>query len=368
MEPLVIVLFVIGLVLLTVGAELLVRGASALAGRIGISPLVIGLTVVAFGTSAPELAVSVRAGLSGQPDIALGNVVGSNIVNVLLVLGLSALIVPLVVQRQLVWLDVPLLIGASVLLLVMSLDGRVGMFDGFLLFVGVVGYTAFVVRHSRRIGGAGGPASDGAPPAGADSAPAPSGGGLAAQLGLVLAGLAMLVLGAHWLVNGAVAMARLFGVSELIIGLTIVAGGTSLPELATTVVASIRGERDIAVGNAVGSCLFNIFAIAGISAMVTPGGLAVAPALVGFDLPVMIATALACLPIFATGHLIARWEGAMFLGYYVAYVLYLVMAATAHDALAGFSSTMLGFIMPITAVTLIVLLMRHKAGVEAGRT
>ena len=152
MDPLVIVLFVVGLVLLTAGAELLVRGASALAGRLGISPLVIGLTMVAIGTSAPELAVSVGAGLSGQPDIALGNVVGSNIANVLLVLGLSALIVPLVVQRQLVWLDVPLLIGASVLLLVMSLDGRIGPFDGFLLFACVVGYTLFVVHHSRSTG------------------------------------------------------------------------------------------------------------------------------------------------------------------------------------------------------------------------
>ena len=370
MDPLVIVLFVVGLVLLTAGAELLVRGASALAGRLGISPLVIGLTMVAIGTSAPELAVSVGAGLSGQPDIALGNVVGSNIANVLLVLGLSALIVPLVVQRQLVWLDVPLLIGASVLLLVMSLDGRIGPFDGFLLFACVVGYTLFVVHHSRSTGADDAP-GDGAPPDGgnavAQSATRP-GGRMVVQVALIVVGLAMLVLGAHWLVKGAVAMARQFGVSELIIGLTIVAGGTSLPELATSVVASMRGERDIAVGNAVGSSLFNILAIAGIAAMVTPGGLAVAPALVRFDLPVMIATALACLPIFATGHLIARWEGALFVGYYIAYVLYLVMAATQHGALAGFSSAMLGFILPLTAVTLIVLLMRHKAEVEANRT
>ncbi|MDP1607096.1 MAG: calcium/sodium antiporter [Rhodocyclaceae bacterium] len=356
MDLTVIALFVLGLVLLVAGAESLVRGASRLASRLGISPLVIGLTVVAFGTSAPELAVSVQAGLAGQSDIAVGNVVGSNIVNVLFILGLAALIVPLVVSQQLVRIDVPLLIGASVLFLLMSLDGRIGLFDGLLLFAGIVGYILFALRQSRKesaqieaeyaqeFGGGGKPT-----------------GALPLQIALIVAGLAMLVLGSHWLVGGAVAFARHFGVSELIIGLTIVAIGTSLPELATSVVAALRGERDIAVGNVVGSGIFNLLAIAGIAALVTPDGLTVAPALIRFDIPIMIVAAFACLPIFAKGHLIPRWQGALFIAYYTAYVAYLVLDATRHAMLPAFSSAMLGFVLPLTAMTLIVVLVHQRA-------
>ena len=361
----VMALFVLGLILLVGGAELLVRGASRLAARFGISALVIGLTVVAFGTSAPELAVSVQAGLAGQADIAMGNVVGSNIFNVLLILGLSALITPLVVSQQLVRVEVPLLIGASVLLLVMALDGRVSGFDGMLLAAAVVAYTVFAIRQSRKESAA---VQAGYAQEFGDGAAAIAGRGrLPLQIAFIVVGLAMLVLGAHWLVEGAVAFARMFGVSELIIGLTIVAAGTSLPEVATSIVAALRGESDIAVGNVVGSSLFNILAIAGIASMVTPGGLEVAPALIRFDIPVMIAVALACLPIFATGHLIARWEGALFLGYYVAYVLYLILATTQHAALPAFNTAMLGFVLPLTVVTLIVLLVRQRAPPEGAR-
>lgn len=351
-----IALFVLGLILLVGGAELLVRGASRLAARLGISPLVIGLTVVAFGTSAPELAVSVQAGLAGQADIAVGNIVGSNIFNVLFILGVAALIVPLVVSQQLVRIEVPLMIGVSVLLLVMALDGNISGFDGMLLFVGIVAYTVFTVRQSRRESAA--VQAEYAQEYGDGNSAGR--GRLPLQIALIIAGLALLVLGAHWLVGGAVAIARHFGVSELIIGLTIVAAGTSLPEVATSIMAALRGERDIAVGNVVGSNIFNILGIAGIASMVTPGGLDVAPALIRFDIPVMIAVALACLPIFASGHLIARWEGALFLGYYVAYVLYLILAATAHDGLPAYSAAMLGFVLPLTAVTLIVLLARAR--------
>ncbi|MDX1253122.1 MAG: calcium/sodium antiporter [Gammaproteobacteria bacterium] len=352
MDSTVLGLFILGLVLLIAGAELLVRGAARLAARLGISPLVIGLTVVAFGTSSPELAVSVQAGLAGQADIAVGNVVGSNIFNVLFILGVSALIVPLVVSQQLVRFDVPLMIGVSVLLLVMAFDGRIDGFDGLLLITGIVAYTVFAIRQGRK-----------------ESAAVQAEyalkygdgktrwlGRLPVQIALIIGGLALLVLGAHWLVGGAVVIARLLGVSELIIGLTIVAAGTSLPEVATSIVAALRGERDIAVGNIVGSNLFNILAIAGIASAVTPDGLEVAASLIHFDIPVMIAVALACLPIFASGHRIARWEGALFLGYYAAYVLYLILAATQHATLPAFSAVMLGFVLPLTAVTLIVLL------------
>ncbi len=340
---------VLGLVLLLTGAELLVRGAARLAARVGISALVIGLTVVAFGTSAPELAVTVQAGLAGKADLALGNVVGSNIFNVLFILGLSALITPLLVSRQLVRLDVPLMVGVSVLLLVLAIDGRVSTFDGVLLVAGLLAYTVFTVREGRRNN----------VDAGAD--PATETGLVArlpVQLLLIVAGLALLVLGARWLVAGAVELAQAAGLSEAVIGLTVVAAGTSLPEVATSVVAAVRGERDMAVGNVVGSNIFNILLIAGVGATVAPGGLEVAPALLRFDLPVMVAVAVACLPIFFTAHLIARWEGALFFGYYVAYTLYLLLNATGHDALPAYSVAMLEFVLPLTVVTLLVLVLR----------
>ena len=351
MDTVTLLLFVAGIVLLIGGAELLVRGASRLASAVGISPLVIGLTVVAFGTSAPELAVSIQASLAGQADIALGNVVGSNIANVLLILGISALIVPLVVSAQLVWLDVPLMIGASVLLLLLALDGTIGRWDGALLFAGIAAYTGFLIRQSRRETAA-------ALVSGAEPEASTGGGGWLSNALLVLVGLALLVLGSRWLVNGAVQVATLLGVSQLIIGLTVVAVGTSLPEIATSVLASLRGERDIAVGNVVGSNLFNILSVLGISAMVAPAGVPVAHAALTFDIPVMIAVAVACLPIFFTGHLIARWEGAVFLAYYIAYTMYLVLDATNHDALPAFSSAMLVFVLPLTAVTLGILAAR----------
>ena len=347
----------VGLVLLTVGAEALVRGASSLARAVGISPLVVGLTVVAYGTSAPELAVGVQAGLAGQGDIAVGNVVGSNIFNVLFILGLSALITPLVVAQQLVRREVPLMIGVSIALVVMVLDGVLGRIEGLLLAAGAVGYTVFAVRESRRESraireeyakefGGNGPAR--ATPA-----------HLALQVGLLLAGLAMLVFGAQQLVEGAVTIARTLGVSELVIGLTIVAAGTSLPEVATSVMAAIRGERDIAVGNVVGSNIFNILLILGVTGAIAPSGLAVAPSVLAFDLPVMIAVAVACLPVFFTGHLIARWEGGLFLAYYVAYVTWIVLEASQHDALAPFSTVMLWFVLPLTAVTIALLAFRE---------
>lgn len=362
MEPTTWMLLIAGLAVLVTGAELLVRGASRLALRFGISPLVVGLTVVAFGTSSPELAVSVQSGLAGQADIAVGNVVGSNIFNVLAVLGLAALIAPLVVQQQLVRFEVPLIVGLSVLVLAMAQDGRIGAFDGLLLVAGLVAYTVFVIRQARREA-----AAVQAEYQREFGAAAP--GWLAqlpVQVILILAGLGLLVLGATWLVDSAVAIARALEISEAVIGLTIVAAGTSFPELATSVVAALRGERDIAVGNVVGSSVFNLLGILGVAALVTPGGLAVAPALVVFDIPVMIAVAFACLPVFGTGQRIERWEGALFLGYYVAYVAYLVLAATRHDALDSFSSTMLGFVLPLTGVTLLVLWAQQRSRETAG--
>jgi cation:H+ antiporter len=346
--------FLIGIVLLIVGAEAIVRGASRLAAAIGISPLVIGLTVVAFGTSSPELAVSLQASLEGEPDIALGNVVGSNIFNILFILGLSALITPLIVAQQLVRFDIPILIVISILVQVMALDGRVGRAEGLLLFAGVIAYTLFVVRQSLKESKAVRQEYE------QEFGEAPKSRGMTVlNVTLVLAGLGMLMVGSRWLVNGAVEAATAMGVSEFIIGLTIIAAGTSLPEVATSVMASLRGERDIAVGNVIGSCIFNILAILGLSASIAPDGINVPTPAIRFDIPVMIAVSVACLPILFTGYRIARWEGLLFLVYYVCYTGFLVLDASDHDALPAFSYVMEAFVIPITLMTLGVLAYRY---------
>lgn len=356
--------FIVGLLLLVAGAELLVRGASKLALSLGISPLVAGLTVVAFGTSAPELAVSVHSAWSDRVDIALGNVVGSNIFNALFILGVSAAIIPLLVHRQLIRQEVPVMIGASLLLWILAADGGISRWDG-LLFVGFLFvYTFIVIRQSRHEAAAA-REEDGESKYGDVRAWDRHWG---VQLLLVLVGLLFLVQGANWLVEAAVTVASKLGMSELVVGLTIVAAGTSLPEVATSILAAIRGERDIAVGNIVGSNIFNILAVLGISAIVAPGGLPVAPSLLAFDLPVMVAVAVACLPIFFTGHLIARWEGVLFLAYYAAYSTYLILDASGHDAQANFSLVMGGFVLPLTAITLSLLAWRHWRVVQGRRT
>lgn len=348
------VLFVIGIGLLIGGAEALVRGASRLAMGLGIAPLVVGLTVVAFGTSAPELAVTLQSVGSGPEgaQIAIGNVVGSNIANILLILGLSATLTPLVVHRQLVRLDVPIMIGAALLMLLLALDGQIGRYDGLLLFGGAVAYTTFTIRQSRR--------ERPMTPSEEDSAAPQLRRPLdwLVNLGLVVGGLVLLVLGARWLVDGAIMVARALGVSELVIGLTVVAVGTSLPEIATSVIAALRGTRDIAVGNAVGSNIFNVLCVLGLAAVFAPSGILVSPAALSFDIPVMIAVVFACLPIFFNGWRIARWEGLLFLAYYAAYTAYLVLSATNHAALPVFSSVMLLYVLPLTVVTILVVTVR----------
>jgi len=345
----VLVLLVAGLALLVLGAEALVQGASKLAATLGISPLVIGLTIVAFGTSSPEMAVSVQASWAGQADIALGNVVGSNIFNVLLILGVSALVMPLVVAQQLIRLDVPIMIGVSVLALVFGLDGRIGRSDGVILFIGIIVYTVFLIYQSRRENNSEVQAEYAQYGNGKRSI-----GQWGINLGLIAGGLVLLVLGSRWLVQSSIAIAQAIGVSELIIGLTIVAAGTSLPELATSVIASIRGQRDIAVGNVVGSNIFNILSVLGLSAAVSPNGVAVSNAALRFDIPVMIAVAFACLPIFATGNLISRREGVLFTAYYIAYTVYLILNSTQHELLPVYSHIMLLFVIPLTAITLAI--------------
>jgi cation:H+ antiporter len=348
-------LFVFGLIALVLGAELLVRSASNLAISFGISPLVVGLTVVAFGTSAPEMAVSVQSAWSGQVDLALGNVVGSNIFNVLFILGASALIVPLVVHQQVIRQEVPVMIGASLLLWAMVADGGISRLEGLLLVSLIVIYTILIIRQSRRETAAITAEYDGAFEGDTKGWDAH----WSIQVLLLLAGLGLLVLGSRWLVESAVVFAHYLGVSELIIGLTIVAIGTSLPEVATSIMAALRGERDIAVGNVVGSNIFNILSVLGISASVAPSDLIVAPAMLAFDLPIMVAVAVACLPVFFNGACISRGEGILFLALYATYTLYLILHATSHAALNGFTLVMGGFVLPLVAVTLLVMAWRH---------
>ncbi len=419
-------LIVLGLALLVIGAESFVRGASQLAALIGIPPLIIGLTVVAFGTSSPELAVSIQSALTDQASLALGNVVGSNIFNILFVLGSSAAIAPLLVSQQLVRLDVPVMIGVSILMYLLSLDGRLSTLDGVILFSGAIVYTVILLRQGRSdnldeleefLGPV--PAAIHASPATlkepetiatpaslspdpefadlnvsrsdptepashnpepseqrdldpkdshsldpeiqhpAQAARSPKGKRLLHHIGFLLGGLALLTLGSRWLVEGCVQVAEALGVSELVIGLTVVAMGTSLPEAATSVVASLRGERDIAVGNVVGSNIFNILAVLGVCSIIAPHGIEIPNTALYLDIPAMIAVAIACLPIFFTGNCISRWEGIVFLTYQGLYTTFLILKSTQHASLPIFNTAVLIFVIPLTVLTLGIVTIRY---------
>lgn len=357
MSWLTILLMVAGLGILILGAELLVRGASHLALAAGVTPLLVGLTVVSFGTSAPELAISMQSALSSQAgaNIAIGNVVGSNIANILLILGIAAAITPLVVARQLIRLDVPIMIGVSLLMYGLAIDGSISRLDGGILFAGLIVYLVFAGWFSRRdYSAAEKEYEEHVGRATVERGMLPT----LKMLGLVAIGLAMLVIGARWMVSGATEIATFYGVSDLVIGLTIVAVGTSLPEVAATTVAALRGERDIAVGNAIGSNLFNILSVLGLTALVAPQGVQVAGDALAFDIPIMIVVAIACLPIFFTNYSIDRWEGWLFLGYYMAYIVFLVLSATGNAALPMFEGAMIWFALPLTTLTLVVLAVR----------
>ncbi|WP_304455634.1 calcium/sodium antiporter [Nocardiopsis sp. YSL2] len=356
---------VAGFVLLVAGGESLVRGAGSLARTLGMSSLVVGLTVVSFTTSAPELAVSTDAALSGYPGLAVGNVVGSNIANILLVLGAAALFVPLAVNSQVVRADIPVMALLSVAVLLMALDGNLGRVEGALLLAALAVYVTVTVLVSRRR------AKDGTAAGRVDSAVPVHGTTRArsvmADVVLVVLGTALLVAGARLLVYGASAIATALGVSDLLIGLTVVAIGTSLPELVTCVVAVLRGERDMAVGNIVGSNVFNIGAVLGLTALISPEGIAVASAALRFDLPIMVAVSLVLLPIALTKLDVARWEGALLVGFYAAYIIYLVVEATEHEALEPFSTAMLWFVIPLTVLWLLLVMIYELGTRRRGR-
>ncbi len=346
-----IAFLVVGLVLLVYSADFLVKGAANLAAALGISPLVVGLTVVAFGTSAPELAVSVMSAFKGQADLAVGNVIGSNIFNVLVILGISAMIIPLTVHAQLVRFDVPVMIFLSLLLFPLSMDGVLSRRDGVILVALLLGYLFILIRGSRREKDAGVLGEFGEEYGKPDADPK-----WLKNIAFVVFGVAGLVVGSDRLVYGAVFIAKHFGVSELIIGLTIISAGTSLPEVATSVVAALKGQRDIAVGNVVGSNIFNIVTVLGVSSLVAPEGVAVAKAALDFDMLFMIAIAVAALPVFFHGYRIGRASGFFFLAFYVAYIIYLILDAKSHSAFSTYREVMLLYVAPAAALALSVLL------------
>jgi cation:H+ antiporter len=343
-----------GLALLVGGGEVLVRGASGLAAAARITPLVIGLTVVAFGTSAPELAVAVQSAMVDKTDLAVGNAVGSNIVNILLIVGISAVISPLVISSQVIRWDVPIMILACFSLLIVGWDGKINWLEGLVLFGSLLVYIAWSVRQSRH---------ETVEVQQEFAAESPREqrtlNALVWFFALVVVGLTMLTAGSHWLVQGSIAVAQKMGVSELIIGLTIVAIGTSLPEAVTSIVAALRGERDIAVGNIVGSNTFNILCVLGLASLVAPQGIDVSSEALRFDIPIMIAVAIACLPVFFTGHRIARWEGAVFLFYYAAYTFYLFLDVTQNEYQRTVAGIMGFFVIPLTTITIIISLLRY---------
>jgi len=350
-----VLLLVAGLALLVAGAELLVRGAASAALALGLSPLLIGLTVVSFGTSAPELVTGIMAAARAEPGIVVGNVVGSNIFNLLVILGLAALIAPLTVDRQLVRVDVPVMVALSLVVWGMAAGGTLARWEGALLAAGLVAYLLVTVRASRRAA----PEiekkiSEGLPVGAVPRT-------LVKDALLVAAGLGLLVWGAAWLVRGATALAAGLGVSELVIGLTVVAAGTSLPELATSVVAALRGHTDIAVGNAVGSNIFNLLAVLGTSSWVASGGISVSPTALGFDFPLMLLAAVSCLPVFLSAAKVERWEGVLFLGVYAGYLAWRLAIAGAASP-PSLEVVLTSFGVPLIGLTCLPLVWRRLRG------
>jgi len=327
--------FIVGLVALIGGAELLVRSVSRLAVIAGISKLVIGLTVVAFGTSAPELAVSIQAGVTGQTDIMIGNIVGSNLTNILLILGLSALIIPLKVHKTLIKVDLPFLIVITILVYILGLNGFFTIWECLLLTVILAIYLFYLFRQKGDVD---------IPLAEGEDVKKHS---VPKDLVLLVIGFAGLILGARWIVSSAIIFAEMAGVSELVIGLTVVAIGTSLPEIVISLLAAFKGEKDIAVGNIVGSNILNFLAVLGVSGMFIPEAIPIQQSLLDVDLILLIGATILCFPIFFTGRRIVRWEGAVFLVLYIAYLLYQFLIASDHEVLEVFIALMLYFVFPM---------------------
>ena len=350
-----ILYFIIGLIVLILGADLLVRGASKIAAAAGIPPLVIGLTIVAIGTASPEIAVSLQAASLGQGSLTLGNVLGSNIFNILFVLGVTALVAPIVIAEQLIRFDAPIMVGVSLLVLGLSVDGNLGLYDGVILMAGLIAYTIFALRQSRRESAK---VHKEYAREFADTEKHTAWNTVKNILFMVI-GLGLLVLGARWLVDSATTMAKAAGISELVIGLTIVAVGTSLPEVATSIIAALKGESDIAVGNAIGSNIFNLLGVLGVSGVLAPEGITVTTRVLTLDFLVMVFVALVCIPVFYVDDNVSRGEGVLFLSYYVLYTTYLILETSKSSILSAIT-LFVSFYIPLTFIGLIMFTVRAR--------
>lgn len=346
MDWTVLIMFLCGLGALVFGAETLVKHASALALKLGISALIVGLTIVAFGTGAPELAVGFYAAWTEHNNLLIGNVVGSNIANILLVLGIGAVLAPIAVNRQVLKLDAPVMIGASVLLCALAWDGQLSFIDGVLFILGLSLYLIYLFKTHK---------TDATEKTDTEQ---PSGRLITHILGITL-GLILIIFGSQWLINSAVALAKAWGVSEAFIGLTIVAVGTSLPEIATTVMACLKGERDLAVGNVIGSCTFNILAVLGLSAMLSPSGITVSQEVLSIDLPILFLVSVGCLPLLFTNHILSRSEGVLFVGYYSLYTVYLINYEMQSPLVQWISTSFWLGLLPLTALFIFIFSFRY---------
>lgn len=327
-------IFLGGLVVIVLGAEMLLRSASCIAGMLGVRPIIIGLTVVSVGTSTPELAVGIAAAVEGRGVMAVGNIAGTNIFNILFILGLSALLRPLPLHLLSIKLDVPVMIATALALILMAWDGLLSREEGLALLFAAVIYTIALVHLSRNESAD--MRREFAEEYGAQRTPSPPGATLLSSnwdLGvwnvlLLVVGMALTVLGAELLVFSASSIAQAYGVSDAVIGLTILAVGTSAPELATTLVATVKDDRDVAIGNLIGSSIYNVLVILGLTCVVAPGGIDVSREILWIDLPLAALVAIICLPVFRSGQLVSRSEGGFFVALYLAYMGTLLVLRT----------------------------------------
>lgn len=319
------ILFIAGLAALLIGAEMVVRGSAKLGALLGVRPLVLGLTVVAIGTSLPELAIGIDASLQGSSSLAVGNIAGTNICNLLLILGLSALLQPLPLHLQVLKLDLPMMVAATAIMAAMAWDGALTRLDGFLLFGLAIIYTIGVLRISKRESQAVRKEFEDMCDFYAPTIRQSKMQRRWKYAVMLAAGIGTTIIGADLMVTGAIEIARTLGISEAIIGLTIVAVGTSSPELAIAIISTIRNDRDVAVGNVLGSSIYNILVVLGIICMVSPDGLLVGHELQLFDIPLMMGVALACVPVFIRGRCISRTEGGLGVAVYMIYLLWIIL-------------------------------------------
>jgi cation:H+ antiporter len=357
----IVITFIAGLAALIGGAELFLKGVDHFGVKWRISPLIMGLTVVAFATGAPELAISLQAAVSGNADLVLGNIIGSNIANILLILGISAMIKPLVVKLRVVQIDVPIVIGASILLYVIAQDGKLTTIDGVWLLLGLLGYSIFTFFQIKQERENQPEETDFE----AEQRKLSSGWFFYVKnIGFLVIGMGLIVKGSDWMVDSAVELATILGLSQLVIGLTIVSIGTSLPEIATSIATIRKGNTDMAVANVMGSNLYNILLTLGLTVVIAPEVLMVSPAAIALDIPFMIAVSIACIPIFIAGFDITKFDGFMLLFYYGSYVTYLVLDAIGSSFESTMEMVMLYAVIPATLIYIIWRVINHRKSIK----